>query len=441
MAEDSTDWRTWDDDRKRAFIRRLKYGWRDLWARPDQLPPDDDDWLVWLFLAGRGSGKTRAMAEYCYEYGRDHDESRIGVICPTYGVVRDVAYEGESGLLAVIPGDEIDKVNRSLFQITMKNGTTFFGFSGSDPERLRGPQHDLLWCEELAAWQYARETWDMAQFGLRLGSHPRAVISTTPRPIPLLKELLAREAPDDVVVTRASTFDNAANLPKSQLDALRKRYGGTYLGMQELQGMLLDDISGALWHREGIATNRVESIGDIPAMSRVVVGVDPAASAAETSDMTGIIVVGRGIDGHFYVFADRSLRGSPDQWGKAVDKARQDFHADRVVAERNNGGDMVAHVILTINSLVPVKTVFASRGKLTRAEPVAALYEQNRIHHVGVHQYLEDEMCTWIPGDPKIKSPDRVDALVWAVTELGLGGGGEVVVATPQLAGGPLPRF
>ncbi len=441
MAEDSTDWRLWDDDRKRAFIRRLKYGWRDLWARPDQLPPDDDEWLIWLFLAGRGSGKTRAMSEYCYEYGLNNPGSRIGVICPTYGVVRDVAYEGDSGLLAVIPEDEREGYNKSLFQLTMKNGTKFFGFSGADPERLRGPQHDLLWCEELAAWQYVRETWDMAQFGLRLGSHPRTVISTTPRPISLLKELLAREAPDDVVVTRASTFDNAANLPKSQLDALRKRYGGTYLGMQELQGMLLDDISGALWHRENVEANRVHDINAVPPMSRVVVGVDPAASAAETSDLTGVIVVGRGIDGHGYVFADRSLRGSPDQWGRAVNAARLDFKADRVVAERNNGGDMVTHVIRTVDNLVPVKTVFASRGKLTRAEPVAALYEQGRVHHVGVHQYLEDEMCTWIPGDPKIKSPDRVDALVWACTEVLMDGGpGEVVVATlPSV--GPIPRF
>lgn len=427
------DWKTWDDDRKFALLKRLKYDWEGLYARPDQLPPPNDDWLVWLYLAGRGSGKTRAAAEYCRKFANENPGCRIGIICPTYAVVRDVAIEGESGLLAITPQDDIESYNKSRTQIVFKNGSRFSGFSGGDPERLRGPQHHLLWCEELAAWQYLQATWDMAQFGLRLGQHPRAVISTTPRPLPLIKELVSREAPDDVVITRASTFDNAANLPKSQLDALKRRYGGTYLGMQELQGLLIDDIAGALWNRDMIERDRRIEVHQVPQMTRVVVGVDPAATSSENSDETGIIVVGRGVDGHGYVFADRSLRGTPDGWGKAVNQARIDFKADRVVAERNNGGEMVSFVIRTVDKDIPVKTVFASRGKQTRAEPVSALYEQGRVHHVGTHGALEDQICTWIPvrenGQPN-PSPDRVDALVWACTEVLLGGGpGEVVVA------------
>jgi phage terminase large subunit-like protein len=427
-------WKDWDDDKKRALLRRLRYDWT-LYARPDQLAPDSD-WLVWLLLAGRGAGKTRSGAEYCRKFAEAHSGSRIGIICPTYGVVRDVAYEGESGLLNCIPPDDVETYNRSLHQLTLKNGSRFTGYSGSDPERLRGPQHHLIWCEELAAWQYLQSTWDMAQFGLRLGELPRAIVTTTPRPLPLIKDFLKREAPDDVVITRASTFDNAANLPRVQLEALKRRYAGTYLGMQELQGLLIDDIAGALWTRENIEVNRVLDARALPPMSRVVVGVDPAASSGENSDMTGVVVVGRGVDGHGYVFADRSLRASPDVWGTTVVKALVDFKADRIVAERNNGGEMVTHVIRTVDPMAPTKTVWASKGKFTRAEPVAALYEQNKMHHVGIIPALEDEMCTWIPGDSKFPSPNRVDALVWACTEVVMSGGpAEVIVANLGNAG------
>lgn len=420
-------------------MRRLRYDWRGLYARPEQLAPEGD-WLVWLFLAGRGAGKTRSMAEYCREYSDAHPGARIGIICPTYGVVRDVAIEGESGLLSILPPEDIDHYNRSLHQLTLKNGTRFFGYSGSDPERLRGPQHHLLWCEELAAWPYVQQTWDMAQFGLRLGPHPRTVISTTPRPVPILKELAAREG-DDVVITRASTFANAANLPPAQLEALKRRYAGTYLGMQELQGLLIEDLTGALWTHELVERNRRMSLAEVPTMTRVVVGIDPAASSSSSADNTGIVVVGRGVDGHGYVLADRSLRASPDAWARAAEQARIDFKGDRIVAERNNGGEMVAHTLRTINPNTPVKTVFATRGKFTRAEPVAALYEQGRIHHVGNFPDLEDEMFSWIPNDPKMPSPDRVDALVWAITEVVLGGGAaEIVVASPAFAG-TLPVF
>lgn len=428
------DWKDWDDDRKRALLKRLRYDW-SLYARPDQLAPDSE-WLVWLLLAGRGAGKTRAGAEYVRRFAESHPGSRIGIICPTYGVVRDVAYEGESGLLACIPPEDIDTWNKSNNQLTLKNGSRFHGYSGADPERLRGPQHHLLWCEELAAWQYLQQTWDMAQFGLRLGERPRAIITTTPRPLPLVKEFLQREAPDDVVITRATTFDNAANLPKSQLELLRRRYAGTHLGRQELEGLVIDDIAGALWTRDNLESNRINDARRLPPMTRVVVGVDPAASSGENSDETGIIVVGRGADGDGYVFGDRSLRASPDAWGSAVVKALADFKADRVIAERNNGGEMVTHVIKTVDPMTPVKTVWASRGKVTRAEPVAALYEQNRIHHVGILPRLEDEMCTWLPGDPHFPSPNRVDALVWACTEVVMSGGpASIIVATPANAG------
>lgn len=433
------DWKHWDDERKRALLRRLKYDW-SLYARPDQLAPDSD-WLVWLLLAGRGAGKTRAGAEYCRAFANRHPGARIGIICPTYGVVRDVAYEGESGLLAILPPDELQAYNKSLNQLEMTNGSKFYGYSGADPERLRGPQHHLLWCEELAAWQYLQQTWDMSQFGLRLGEHPRTIVTTTPRPIPLIKEFLKRESPDDVVITRASTFDNAANLPRVQLEALKRRYAGTHLGRQELEGLVIDDIAGALWSRENIEVNRILDARRLPPMSRVVIGVDPAASSGENSDMTGIVAVGRGTDGDGYVFGDRSLRGSPDQWGSAVVQALKDFNGDRIVAERNSGGEMVTHVIRTVDPMAPVKTVWASRGKATRAEPVAALYEQGRMHHVGLIPTLEDEMCTWLPGDPHFPSPNRVDALVWACTEVVMSGGpSEIIVATPAVAG-RLPRL
>ena len=439
---DPEEWKTWPDEKKAALLRQLKYSWK-LWARPAQLPPEGD-WSIWMYLAGRASGKSRALAEYCKTYALEHPGARIGIICPTYGVVRDVALEGQSGLLGVMPPDEIAKNghNRSLSQLTLKNGSRFFGYSGADPEKLRGPQHNLLWCEEMGAWQYSQAAWDMAQFGLRLGEHPRTVISTTPRPIPVLKDLVAQDGNGTVVITRASTFANAANLPDVQIEFLKRKYGGTHLGRQELLGLLIDDAQGALWKRDQIEMDRVKSKDDIPPMTRVVVGVDPAMTSGPEADETGIIVVGLGVDGHGYVFADRSLRGSPDAWANAVNRARNDFQADRVVAERNQGGELVEHTIHTVDPLIPYKAVWAAKGKLSRAEPVSALYEQHRMHHVGSLPELEDEMFSWLPNDPKIPSPNRIDALVWAVTELMLGGGGpsQIVFADFDTVG-RIPRL
>lgn len=428
-----TNWKSWPEERKRALLTRLRYDWR-LYARPDQLPPPGD-WHVWLLLAGRGAGKTRAGAEFVKTYAIENPGVRVGIICPTYGQVRDVALEGESGLLAVVPAEEIAKYNRSLHQVTFVNGSLIAGFSGSDPERLRGPQHHLLWCEELAAWPHLQQTWDMAQFGLRLGKAPRAVVTTTPRPLPLVKEFIKRESPTDVVITRASTFDNAANLPASQLKELRRRYGGTYLGAQELMGLVIDDVTGALWTRQMIESARVDT-DHVPKLQRVVIGVDPAGASRADSDETGIVAVGRGVDGHAYVLADRTLRGTPDVWGKAAVELLREFDGDRIVAERNFGGEMVVHTIRTVDAFVPVKAVWASKGKDIRAEPVSALYEQGRVHHIGLFAKLEDEMTTWIPYDKRFPSPNRIDALVWAMTELKLTqGGGGMVVATPGPAG------
>lgn len=422
------EWRTFNDEQKREFLYQIKYDW-SLWSRPDQQTPAGD-WLIWLLLAGRGSGKTRTGAEECRRFANDRSNvlPRIGVIGPTLGAVRDVCIEGESGLLAVFPEEEIDSYNKSRLEIILKNGAQFKGFTSEKPDRLRGPQHHMLWCDEMCAWEYEQETWDMAQFGLRLGDRPRSIITTTPRPTDLLKSLVerAQQPNSKVTISRASTWDNAANLPESQLEELRARYMGTYLGMQELEGLLLDDIMGALWNRKNISQYRIHVP---PPMARVVVAVDPAITATAKSDETGIIVAGRGTNGHAYVLHDLSFRGSPDEWGRRAIDALAHNMGDRLIAEANQGGDMVKHVLRTIDPQASIKLVHASRGKITRAEPVAALYEQGKVHHVGVHPQLEDQMCTYLPNDIKRSSgsPDRMDAMVWAITEL------LILTAAPQM--------
>ena len=427
LIEDD-EWRSLTDESKRELLHRIKYDWT-LWARPDQIAPEGD-WLIWLLLAGRGSGKTRTGAEYCRQFANDPKNPlcRVGVIGPTLGAVRDVCIEGESGLLAIFPEEEIENYNKSRLEIVLKNGAIFKGYSSEKPDRLRGPQHHLLWCDEIAAWEYEQETWDMAQFGLRLGRHPRSVLTTTPRPTELLKSLVERSRKPDsgVHVSRATTWANAANLPPSQLEELRERYMGTYLGMQELEGMLLDDIMGALWQRKVISEKRVRQA---PPLSRVIVAIDPAISTTAKADETGIIIAGRGVDGHAYVLHDLSGRYSPDEWGRRALDALAFNAGDRLIAEANQGGDMVKHVLRTIDPQCSVKLVHASRGKITRAEPVAALYEQGKVHHVGVFPQLEDQMCTYVPTDPKRSSgsPDRMDALVWAITEL------LILTAAPQM--------
>lgn len=400
---------------------QLLHDWRFL-ARPAQLPPDGD-WQNWLILAGRGFGKTRTGAEWAREQLKA-GASRLGLIAPTASDARDVMVEGESGLLAVCwAGDKTyagEPLGRPQYEpskrrLTWANGAIATLFSAEEPERLRGPQHDRLWCDELAAWKYLRETWDMAMFGLRLGDQPRTCITTTPKPLPLVKEI-AKDA--RTVVTRGSTFDNAGNLAPTFLRAIRDKYEGTRLGRQELNAEILDDLPGALWQRDAIDKARVRTAPDL---QRIVVAVDPSGTKGESDegDEIGIVVAGKGVDGRGYVLADRTCKLSPDGWGRRAVAAYEEFRADRIVAERNFGGAMVEHVIRTIDRKAPYKEVTASRGKVARAEPVAALYEQGRVSHVGSFPELEDQMCQIdASGFIGEGSPDRADALVWALTEL-----------------------
>jgi phage terminase large subunit-like protein len=391
---------------------KLANSHRDRWlasARPEQLTPDGD-WNVWLILAGRGWGKTRTGAEDLADYARSHPDTRLAVVAPTIADARDTCIEGESGLLAVLDRDHVETWNRSLGELRLTNGTRIKTFSADEPDRLRGPQHHRAWCDEVAAWRYP-EAWDQLMFGLRLGEHPKVVATTTPKPVKLIRQLADR---DDVRVTRGSTFDNAANLSSAAIAQLEARYVGTTLGRQELYGELLEQIPGALWTREMIERARV---GDYPELRRIVVAVDPAVTSGDDSDETGIVVAGIAGD-QLYVLADGTDRLPPEGWARRAIELRDEWGADRIVAEANNGGDLVASVLRAVDRNVPLKLVRASRGKRARAEPVSALYEQGRVHHVGGFDRLEDQLCTWT-SDAK-ESPDRLDALVWAATELAL---------------------
>lgn len=402
--------------------RALLHDWRFL-ARSNQLPPDGD-WQNWLILAGRGFGKTRTGAEWAREELKA-GASRLGLIAPTASDARDVMVEGESGLLAVCwAGDKTyagEPLGRPQYEpskrrLTWANGAIATLFSAEEPERLRGPQHDRLWCDELAAWKYLRETWDMAMFGLRLGDRPRTCITTTPKPNQVLREIIKDRR---TIVTRGSTFDNAGNLAPTFMQAVRDKYEGTRLGRQELNAELLDDVPGALWTRDIIDAARKDV--RLPEMQRIVVSIDPSGTAGDQDDgdSIGIIVAGKGVDGHGYILADRTCKLSPDGWGRRAVAAYHEFKADRIIAERNYGGAMVEHVIKTVDRTVPYQEVVASRGKVVRAEPVAALYEQGRVKHTADLELLEDQMCA-MTGDGFLGdgSPDRVDAAVWALTEL-----------------------
>lgn len=345
--------------------------------------------------------------------------------------------EGESGLLAVHPKEFRPLYEPSKRRLTWPNGAVGTLYNATEPDQLRGPQHDAGWCDELAKWAKARETWDQLMFGMRLGVHPKTLITTTPRNIPVLKEILKEST---TVVTKGRTMDNAENLAKSFLDKIHKRYGGSRLGRQELEAEILDDVPGALWNRnyfdppEGSKLRGRVLHKDVPDLVRIVVAVDPSGASEEqdedrTPDTIGIVVAGIDEHDHGYVLADRSILGGPDTWGRAVKQAFDDFKADRIVAEKNFGGAMVEHVIKTVDRSLPVTMVTASRGKIVRAEPIAALYEQGRVSHVsgadlqdddrvGFMQ-LEDQLCLMAAsGYAGDGSPDRVDALVWALTEL-----------------------
>ncbi|MEK9768087.1 MAG: terminase family protein [Betaproteobacteria bacterium] len=380
-------------------------------AREEQKTPLGE-WTYWLVLAGRGWGKTRTGAEDIAFYGLANPGWRIAVAAPTISDARDTCIEGESGLLSVLPSALISTWNRSLGELVLKNGTRYKTFSADEPDRFRGPQHHRAWCDELAAWKYP-ESFDQLLFGLRLGEVPQVVITTTPRPTPLIKELIKDER---TVVTKGSTFDNSENLAPSILEQLKKKYDGTRLGRQELYAEILDDIEGSLWHYGMIDRSRI-SPDQCPELRRVVVAIDPAVTNTVTSDETGIVVAGVGVDDRFYVLEDASGKMSPDGWGKKAVECYYRHKADRVIAEVNNGGDLVERLLRNTESSIPYSSVRASRGKMLRAEPVAALYEQGRVSHVGGFGDLEDQMCNFV-GASNQKSPDRLDALVWALTEL-----------------------
>ena len=389
--------------------------WTHQQARPTQLEPDGD-WSTWLVLAGRGFGKTRLAAEWLAWQAIRNPKVRCAVIAPTFADGRDTCIEGDSGLLSILRRygvlREPNGWNRSIGEIKLTNGSRIKIFSADEPDRLRGAQHHYAWCDELAAFKYP-DVWDQLQFGLRLGQHPQTVVTTTPRPKPLVRNLVARED-GTVIVTRGSTFDNAKNLAPAALAELQARYANTRLGKQELYGEILDDNPNALFHQTNIDQYRIDQT---PAnMQRVVVAIDPAVTANETSDETGIIVAGKSNDGQAYILADYTTKSSPMQWAQRAVDAYRTHNADAIVVEVNNGGDMIPTLIAQIDPSVYVKQVRATRGKQLRAEPVAAWYEQGRVHHTNTFDELETQMTSWTPDDPK--SPDRLDALVWALTDL-----------------------
>ncbi|MEM0907085.1 MAG: terminase family protein [Pseudomonadota bacterium] len=390
-----------------------------VWARPEQMPPRGH-WLTWLMLGGRGAGKTRAGAEWVMgtALGRAPFASeacgRIALIGETFADAREVMVEGVSGLLSI--GRRCDRPTwqPSRRRLEWPNGAVAQLFSAADPESLRGPQFAAAWCDELAKWPHPETVWDMLQFGLRLGTRPRQVVTTTPRPVPLLKALMADER---TAVTTMATSDNAANLAPGFLDVVVARYEGTRLGRQELDGELIEDRDDALWRRDHIEDARVMEPVDL---SRVVVAVDPPASSGARSAACGIVAAGLGVDGKAYILADQTLaRATPQAWADRAVGLYHALDADALIAEVNQGGEMVETVVREADPEVPVTAVRATRGKWTRAEPVALLYAQGRVKHVGVHAELEDQMCNFVPaGTSEGVSPDRIDALVWAVTAL-----------------------
>jgi len=396
-----------------SLIAARRVRWIYELARTEQVPPDNKDWTTYLFLAGRGAGKTRTAAEWLAWKASSNPKTRWAIIAPTHADARDTCVEGESGILKILREyGTLKDYNRSISEIFLTNGSRIKLFSGEEPDRLRGPQFHGGWFDELAAFKYP-DTWDQYQFGARLGEHPQTIVTTTPRPTKLIKDLITRSG---VLVVRGSTFDNAKNLAPSALAELKLRYENTRLGRQELYGEILDTVEGALWTREMIERARVT---DLPPLIRIVIAIDPAVTSNANSDETGIVAAGITADNHYYVLDDKSLRASPDAWARVAVNLYHELKADKIIAETNNGGDMVTLLIRQVDNNVPVKKVTATRGKQVRAEPISSLYEQGRVHHHGYFAELETQLCEWTPIASF--SPDRLDALVWALTELSEG--------------------
>jgi phage terminase large subunit-like protein len=373
------------------------------------------DWKVWLMLTGRGFGKTRTGTEWVCAEARQNRGLRIALVAASIDEARAVMVEGESGILSLAPRGEIKSWFRNSGRLTWTSGARAFLYSGAAPERLRGPEHHIAWCDELAKWAHPEGTWNNLMLGMRLGEHPRVLVTTTPRSEPLLKRI--RDAPG-TMISRGKTGDNPF-LPDSFVRTMNESYAGTRLGRQELDGELIEDLEGALWKRELIEQSRVE---DTPEMVRVVIGVDPPAGASATSDACGIVAAGLGEDGVAYVLGDHSVCGmSPEGWAQAVAAAAARHEADCVIAEGNNGGKMVESLLLGAEESLPVRMVHASHGKVARAEPVAARFEKGKAKLAGIFPKLEDELAGLVIGggyQGPGRSPDRADAMVWALTEL-----------------------
>lgn len=420
-----------EDEERHIFLTALSQSERDelrfhwsIWARSEQLPPPGD-WQVWLICAGRGFGKTRAGAEWVRHIAKRNKDARIALVGASISEVRSIMVEGESGILTISPPNRMPNFEPSLKRLTWPNGAQAMLYSAGEPESLRGPQHSHAWCDEVAKWDISggrgMASWDNLAMGLRLGNYPRSLATTTPRAVPLMRRLMDEAAEGSVRITRGSTYDNAANLPARFIRDIRRAYGSTSLGRQELDGILLAEVEGALWSRTMIENCRVAA--QTQPLTRVVVGVDPPATAR--GDECGIIVAGLTTSGTGLVLADCSVaRPTPERWARAVADAAKAWDADRVIAEANQGGDMVASVLRAADIALPLRLVHASRGKFARAEPVAALYEAGRMRHAGMFAQLEDQLCGLMAGgsyEGPGKSPDRADALVWAAHELMLG--------------------
>jgi phage terminase large subunit-like protein len=405
----------------------------EIWARDEQLPPIGA-WRVWLICAGRGFGKTRAGAEWVRNVARHDPEARIALVGASLNEVRSVMVEGESGILAASPGALAPEFEPSLRRLTWPNGAQAFLYSAGEPESLRGPQHTHAWADEVAKWDNAGsravDAWDNLQLGMRLGEHPRVLATSTPRRVPLMLRLLAEARGGAVVVAQGRTIDNAGVLPGTYFEAMLDQFAGTSRGRQELDGELIEESDGALWSRALL--ERCREL--LPAAQRVrtVVAVDPPVS--DRGDACGIVVAALLDDGNAVVLADASIeKPLPERWARAVAAAAEAWNADRVVAEANQGGKLVESVLRAADAVLPITLVHASNGKVARAEPVAALYETGKVRHAGLFAALEDEMCGLVTGgryEGPGRSPDRADALVYALTELMLG----------KRAGGPRVR-
>jgi phage terminase large subunit-like protein len=391
----------------------LTEGWA-VKARANQLPPEGD-WSTWLLLAGRGFGKTRTLTETCNSWAASGVYERQAIVAATAADARDVLVEGESGILATAPSWFRPTYETTRRRVAWPNGAVAYLYSAEEPDRLRGPQHHAALCDELGSWRVP-ETWDMLQFGLRLGQRPRTIVATTPRPTKLIRSLIAREG-HGVAVTRGSSYENRANLAPGFFDSIVKKYEGTRLGRQELNAELLEDTPGALWSLDILDRARRDHAPDLV---RIVVAIDPAVSTREGSDETGIIVAGKDERGDGYVLQDLSGKYQPADWARLAVEAYHRHSADRIVAEVNQGGDLVEATLRMIDANVPFTAVRASRGKYVRAEPIAALFEQNRVRLVGNFPQLEDQLTQFVPDLDRGKagSPDRADAMIWALTEL-----------------------